>query len=255
MGIEEELRPVGSIEDYMSIVDASNFLGKCGKTVRSYIQKGVLHARRFKGQGRLLWIKQEDVEALKEMEDRRLRATDIWDLLKTIRLRLHSIERKLGFLMHVNGLDVSSLRDAKTEVLLSAYNEVCEFLQIDTYSMYRDQMEKWAKVFLQFTELEYERLVGPTMDAQPWKPFYQLCRHLMNSLRQKKGFSTHPRMQQAYRLLDKARKQIAQSAMIFEEARSSSLGPRRVAEIASFGVEEDSLDHYITAEAQKSCLR
>jgi hypothetical protein len=76
----------------------------------------------------------------------------------------------------------------------------------------------------------------------------------MNSLRQKKGFASHSPMQQTYRLLDKARKQIAQSALVFEESRSSDLGSRRIAEIASFGVEADSLDRYIATEAQKSRL-
>jgi len=254
VGSNEELRPVGSIKDYLSIVEASSHLGKCTKTVRNYIQNGILRAKRFKGQGRTLWIRRDDILALKRMGEEKLRTIDIWDLLRTIRLRLHSIEHKLDFLMHVNGLDVSALRDAKIEVLLAAYDEVCEFLQLNAFNIQRDQMEEWANVFLQFTELEYERLVGPTMDAQPWKPFQLLCRHLMTSLRRKKGFSTHPQMQHTYRLLDKAREHIARSALVFEETRSDSLGAKRVSEIANLGVEADTLDRYIAAEAFRSRL-
>jgi excisionase family DNA binding protein len=254
MGSNEEPVPAGSARDHLSIIEAASFLGKCSKTVRGYIQNGVLRARRFKGQGRTLWIRKDDLQAFKEMAEQRLRTVDIWDLLKTIKLRLHSIEHKLDFLMRVNGLDVSALRDAKTEVLLSAYDEVCEFLQVDSFNISWDQMQEWAKIFLQFTELEYERLVGPTMDAQPWKPFQLLCRHLMESLRRKKGFGSHPQMQQTYRLLDKARRHIAQSALVFEEFRSDHLGARRVAELVGFGVEEDSLDRYIAAEAFRSRL-
>jgi hypothetical protein len=254
VGSNEELGPAGSIRDYLSIVEASSYLGKCTKSVRNYIQNGILRAKRFKGQGRTLWIRRDDILALKKMGERKLRTVDIWDLLKTIKLRLHSIEHKLDFLMHVNGLDVSALRDAKIEVLLAAYDEVTEFLQVDASGISWDQMEEWAKVFLQFTELEYERLVGPTMDAQPWKPFQLLCRHLMDTLRRKKGFTTHPQMQQTYRLLDKARRHIAQSAMVFEESRSDHVGAKRVAEIANFGAEQDSLDRYIAAEAFRSRL-
>jgi hypothetical protein len=254
VGSNEELRPVGSISEYLSIVEASSFLGKCTKSVRSYIQNGILRARRFKGQGRGLWIRRDDLRALKEMADQKLRTVDIWDLLKTVKMRLHSMEHKLDFLMRVNGLDVSALRDAKISVLLAAYDEACEFLQMNVYDVPRDQMEEWATVFLQFTELEYERLVGPTMDAQPWKPFRLLCGHFMSALRRKKGFATHPKMQMTYRLLDKARKHIAQAATVFEEIRSPNLGARRVAEIAALGVEADSLDRYIAAEAAKSRL-
>lgn len=252
MGRAEELHPVDSISDYLSIVDASKFLGKCTKTVRGYISSGILRARRFKGQGKTWWIKRDDLQAMKRMGDERLRTVDIWDLLRTVKIRLSSIEHKLDFLMRVNGLDVSALRDAKIDVLLAAYDEVCEFLQLSPHGIPYTDMAKWAGLFLEFTELEYERLVNPTMDMQPWKPFHLLCRHLMNTLRQKKGFSTHRGMQETYRLLDKARKQIAQSALVFEECRAGKLGAKQVSRIASFGLTEDSLDRYIVAETVKS---
>jgi hypothetical protein len=254
MGSNEELRPVSSIKEYLSVTEASSFLGKCNKTVRSYIRSGILRARRFRGQGRTLWVKQDDVKALKEMGDNEVRTVDVWNLLKAIKLRLHSMESKLNFLMRINGLDVSALRDAKTPVLVGAYDEVEEFLDLNSHEVPREQMEEWAKLFLQFTELEYQRLIGPTMNDQPWKPFHFLCAHLMRTLRRKKGFGANEKMQQTYRLLDKARKHIAQSAMVFEEVRSSRLGPKRVAHIANFGAEEDSLDRYISAEAERSRL-
>ena len=252
MGRDEELHPVDSISNYLSIVEASRFLNKCTKTIRGYISYGILRARRFKGQGRTLWIKKDDLQAMKQMGDRKLRTIDIWDLLRTVKIRLRTIEHKLDFLMHVNGLDVSTLRDAKISVLLSAYDEVCEFLQLNSHTVPYTDMPKWAGIFLQFSEIEYERLVGPTMDMQPWKPFHQLCIHFMNTLRQKKGFATHRGMQETYRLLDKARKQISQSALVFEETRAGKLGPGHVAKIAKFGLTEDSLDRYIAAESQKS---
>lgn len=252
MGRAEEPHPVDSINDYLSIVEASAFLNKCTKTVRGYISHGILRARRFKGQGRTLWIKKDDLQAMKQMGDERLRTIDIWDLLRTVKIRLSSIENKLDFLMRVSGLDVSPLRDAKIDVLLEAYSEVWGFLQLNSHVIPHTDMPKWAGIFLQFTEVEYERLVNPTMDLQPWKPFHQLCVHLMNTLRQKKGFGSHRGMQETYRLLDKSRKQISQSALVFEETRAGKLGPRQVARIANFGLTEDSLDRYISAEAQKS---
>jgi hypothetical protein len=252
VGIEEELHSIDSIDNYLSIVDASKFLSKCTKTIRSYISDGILRARRFKGQGRTYWIKRDDLNALKEMGDERLHTSDIWNFLRTIKLRLYSIERKLDFLMRVSGLDISSLRDAKTDVLIAAYDEVCELLDANAQDIPYTDMRKWVGLILQFTELEYERLVSPTMDTQPWKPFHCLCIHLMNTLRRKKGFANHQEMQETYRLLDKARKQISYSALIFEESRAGKLGTQQVAKIADFGFTEDSLDRYISSEAQKS---
>jgi|GEM_PF-6219386 len=252
MGRSAKDRPQETMESYLTVVEAARYLSRCTKTVKSYVQHGVLRARRFRGHGRRLWLYQEDVQALKEMCGRKLRTVDFWDLLQTVKVRLKGIEKKLDFLMKVNGLDVSLLRDVDVSVLVSVYDEVCAFLELNAHDVPYDQMEEWAKVFLQFTELEYEQLVGPSQDLQPWKPFHVLCKHLMHTLRRKKGFSSHYRMQQSYRLLDKARKHIVQSALVFEESRAPEIGPRRVTQLADLSSSEDTLDRYIAAEAHKS---
>lgn len=253
MGSGEET--LDTPDNYVKIVDAAKFLGKCTKTVRNYIDHGVLRARRIKGRGRTLWIRKDDLKAFRQMSNRKLRTVDIWDLLKTIKVRLHSMEEKMDFLMRVNGLDVSTLRDAKIEVLLAAYDEVCDFTNdVNIGQVPAKHMEDWARIFLQFTEIEYERLVGPTMDMQPWRPFHVLCRALMDSLRRKKGFSGNPTMQEIYRLLDKARKQIAAAALVFEEVRSARLGSKHTAKIAERSTTEDSLDRYIATEAENTRL-
>jgi hypothetical protein len=252
MGSGQDASPADPLDRYLSIPDAAKFLGKCDKTVKTYIEHGLLRARRIKGRGRRRWVRTEDVKALKELHGKQLRTVDIRDLLETVHLRLHGIEHKLDFLMYVNGLNVSSLRDSHTEDLLKIYDEVCEFLDLNAYDLPHDQMTEWAKLLLQFTELEFSRLIKPTQDMKPWRPFYQLCIHLMNSLRRKKGFSSHPKMQQTYRLLEKARKGLSQAALIFEETHAGMESSQRVAKIAGLGITEDSLDRYIEAELQRS---
>lgn len=255
MGSNEELEPLNTLQDYLTIAESATYLNKCHKTVLSYVRDGLLRARRFRGQGRKFWIKKDDVRAFKEVSEKKeFRMGDILDVLNSIQVRLNSLEHHNDYLMHISGLDISPLRTAKIAVLVMTYDEICDTLHAGLHGVDRSQMEEWARVFLQFTEIEYDRLVGPTMDAKPWKVFHQLCVGLMNTLRRKKGFSSHPKMQQAYRLLDKARKHIAQSALVFDEARSSQVGPRRAGELAAMGVREDPLDHYISTEARKTLL-
>jgi len=253
MGIEDLHRD--SLDNYLSIVDAARYMSKCTKTIRGYIDNGVLRARKFKGQGRTLWVKRGDLEALATMGKEKLRTVDIWDLLRTVKVRLRGIENRLDFLMRIGGLDVSLLRDADIDVLLSAYNEARQFLKVNHQLVPYDGMAQWAEIILQFSEIEYQRIVGPTMDAKPWKVFHELCLSLMKSLRRKKGFASHPRMQETYRMLEKARKQVSQSAVILEETRAYKLGPKQVFKIADLGRTEDSLDRYIAAEAQRSVPR
>ena len=252
MGSGQNANPVRTVEDYMTIADASQFLGRCTRTIMTYISTGVLRATRFRGYGKKWWIRQDDLRAFKRMgEKERLRPTDIWDLLYAIKMRLHSIDERMNFLMRVNSLDVSCLRDAKIETLLQIYDEVEEFEDLGDVSIPYTKMNDWAKVFLQFSEIEFQRLVAPTQNLKPWLPFHTLCLKLMRALRRRKGFANHQNMQETYRLLEKSRKSLALAITIFNESQAPHLGPETVKRIAPHGLRADSLDRYITAELDR----
>lgn len=251
MGSNQDSSLAKTVEGYMTIPQASKYLNKCDKTVKSYITGGILRATRFRGMGKRWWIKEEDVQALKEMQGQRLRTVDIYELLRTVKIRLHSIDHKLNFLMRVSGLDVSALRDAPVETLIQIYDEASDYLELNAAEVTVEQMEKWSHIFLQFTELEFDRMVGPTQDTSPWKPLHQLCVHWMRSLRRRKGFPSSQRMQEVYRILEKGRKSLGQAIVVFNESRAGEIGPIKVKQIAPFGLTEDSLDRYIAAEASK----
>jgi hypothetical protein len=249
MGSGQDTNPVRTVEDYMTVADAGQFLGRCTRTVMTYIGSGVLRATRFRGQGKKWWIRRDDLRALKSMgEKERLRTSDIWDLLYSIKMRLHSIDERVNFLMRVNGLDVSCLRDVEISILLGIYDEIEELVETGSNQIEYTKMEEWGRILLQFSEIEFQRLVAPTQNMKPWIPFHQLCLHLMSGLRRKKGFASHQGMQEAYRVLEKARKSLALAITIFNEGQAAHLGPQTVKKIAPYGLREDSLDRYISAE-------
>lgn len=247
MGSSVELRPLGSMDDYLKVTDAAEFLNRNPTTVKRYIRMGVLRAKKFKGHGKSWRIHKQDLEAFKRMEqDIRLSSRDLWEVLKGIRIRLHAIDRKIDFLMHVNGLDVSTLRDVDDKTLIKLYDEVCDFLEIDTDIIPTNQFEQWALVLMQVTEMELDRLIGPCQDYEPWRPFHELCKRLLVSLRRRKGFRVSGRMQEIYRMLDKARKNISQASVIFIERNVKEICPEKRKEI--FPISIDSLDRYIEEE-------
>jgi hypothetical protein len=100
----------------------------------------------------------------------------------------------------------------------------------------------------QFTELEFQRMVGPTQDIHPWKPIFNLCVALLTDLRRRKRFGFDTSLQQTYRILDKARKQLSQAALVFEHSMASNFGPLKSARIHRIHSHADSLDRYIEAE-------
>lgn len=244
----ELVQPVLTLKDYMTIPEAAQFLNKCSKTVNVLIRTGVLSARRFKGQGRRLWIKKSDLVSYKAVEKEGLGHTDIRSVLVGLKTKLRSIEHKLDFLMHTNGLDVSILRDAPLATLHDIYMDVVRELKEVSPSPPMDEIRDWAYTFLQFTEIEFDRMIGPTRDSSPWKPFHSLCMFLMGSLRRRKGFGTNQDMQQTYRLLDKARKSLDQAIVVFIETHASRVGSVKTRQLFPFGLSGDSLDRYIASE-------
>lgn len=149
--------------------------------------------------------------------------------------------------MRVNDLDISILRDQPTKTLIAVYNECRDFLKLNAHDLSLFQIENWANMFLQFTEIEFDRLVGPTQTGRPWKPFHDLCLHLARTLRQKKGFATNQKMQELYRLLDKSRKSLSTAITVFTEKRAAAIGGPAARKLFLLDT-EDSLDRYVASE-------
>jgi len=241
---------MGSVQEYLTVVDSAKFLNKTTRTVENYISAGILRVRKIRGHGKKWWIRKADLRALKEAGQKKLNLSDLWDLLHGVKVKLQSMEDRLDFLMRVADLNVSGLRDSSTAELIELYDEAADYLDIDLTQVPLDKMRDWADVFLQLSEIELERMVGPTQDHEPWHPFHELCLGLMSALRRRKGFSGNPEQQQAYRVLEKARKSLSRAALILSENHAARVGPVRMRHIASFGESEDSLDRYIASEIQ-----
>ncbi|MCK4303577.1 MAG: helix-turn-helix domain-containing protein [Candidatus Eisenbacteria sp.] len=233
--------------EYLTIPQAAKFLDRCDRTVRVYIKSGILRAHRIKGKGCLLWIRRDDLRVLKETREYGLGTGDLQDLLRTIKMRLHSIDHKLDFLMHVNGLDISILRDQPISMLIALYDECSDFLELNAHDIPPFQIENWAYMFMQFTELEFDRMVGPTLSTRPWEPFHDLCLHLSRTLRQKKGFASDQRLQELYRVLDKSRKSLNTAITVFVERQAAKTGGPSARRSLQLG-QDDSLDRYIASE-------
>jgi len=250
MGSREEGLSYTLPEDFITPDEAADILKICPKTMRKYLRLGILRGERvIRGKNGLAWrVRREDVNALKAIGNWGLRTIDIWDLLQGIKIRLHSLDEKINFLMRVNGIDVSVLRDASTETLLALYDEAEDFLEIKIRKIRPDVMLQWAEIFLQFSEIEFERLVAPTLQQETWQPFYRLCLSMMKDLRRRKKFQSSLNSQRTYRLLDKARRSLVAAAAVFTKSRASNLGPTRVPNILRIGLRKDTLDRYIEAE-------
>ena len=236
-------------EELLNVAEAAKYIGRCRRTVQNYVNAGLLKG--VKGRGRSTKFRKPDLQAFLEVQNQGVNPRDAREFMRVLMWKMGMLEKRLDFLMRVNDLDVSALRDAPIETLLSAHEQATQTLDNGDTNPPREVMEQWAHVFLQFTECEYGRLADAAVDAHPWKPFSLLCHILMGNLRKKFRFQSSVQQQQTYRLLEKARKNIAQSALAFEELFSARQGAPRVAELSILGLRIDSLDRFIAAEVAK----
>jgi hypothetical protein len=134
--------------------------------------------------------------------------------VRELKARLSNLERQVDFLLRINGLDISRLREAPDEELLRYYRDAVHLLGIREEQFDSEVVQLWSELFCQLSEYEFTRLQKLVDYDHTWEPFYQLCIHMMTAIRHKKGFSRMPTLKNAYAYLEKARKNIRDSAVI-----------------------------------------
>jgi len=134
--------------------------------------------------------------------------------IRKLEARLANAEKQIQFLLHINGLDLSAMRDAPDEELLKYYRDAVTLLGLRKEQLAPDVISVWGELFLQLSEYEMVRLQELVGCDHTWEPFYLLVVRMMTSVRQRKNFAKTPVLKNLYALLDRGRKNIRDSAMI-----------------------------------------
>jgi hypothetical protein len=133
---------------------------------------------------------------------------------KLLEARISVLERQVQFLLRVNGINLSALRDVSDEQLLKYYRDVVQLLGLRRKQYPPEIIEQWAQFFCQLSEYETARLQNIVDYEHTWEPFYHLCVRMMTTVRQHKKFATDVGMQHLYGLLDRSRKNLREIAIM-----------------------------------------
>jgi|WetSurSiteA1Bulk_404760.scaffolds.fasta_scaffold05869_3 hypothetical protein len=134
--------------------------------------------------------------------------------ISTLESQVSSLERLVQFLMQVNGLDMSALRQASEQDLLQHYQDATFLLAVPPSEIDTEVMKRWAELYIQITEYELTRLKHLVEYDHTWQPFFQGCIRMMTALRQMKEFSTNLDLQSIYGVLDRGRRNLREAAII-----------------------------------------
>ena len=145
------------------------------------------------------------------------------DLLEA---RVSYLEGLVKFLLHVNGLDYSALRDLPDQELLKYYQDAVQLLSLQSGSFPPEIIDLWAPTYIQLSEFEILRLRDIVEYHHTWEPFYTLCLKMMTALRQNPQLGSSMRLQQLYIYLEKGRRNLRDIAVVMSRKYPDALSQK-----------------------------
>lgn len=145
---------------------------------------------------------------------------------RLLEARVSVLERQVQFLLRINGIDLSALREVPDKQLLKYYRDVVQLLGLKRKQYPPEVIEQWAQFFCQLSEYETARLQNLVDYEHTWEPFYHLCVRMMTAVRQHKDFAVDVGMQQLYGLLDRSRKNLREIAVMMLKKHPEALPPK-----------------------------
>ena len=142
---------------------------------------------------------------------------------RMLEARITALEKQVAFLLRINGLDLSGMRQAKDEDLLKLYQDAAQLTAVIHKGVDLEVIERWSEFFIQLTELEFVRLQKVIDFDHPWEPFFLLCVKMLTQVRQDPKIGESLRLQNLYALLNKGRKNLRDSAVVMCQKYSASV--------------------------------
>jgi len=134
--------------------------------------------------------------------------------IQLLEARISALERGLELLLKASGIDMYGLRDLSATQLLEYYRQAVSLLGLRELFLTDDEIEEWAKIFNQLSEIECTKLQTLVEYDHTWEPFYELCLRLQASLRRRPSFAIDPVGRELYALLEKGRKNLQAVAAV-----------------------------------------
>jgi len=146
--------------------------------------------------------------------------------IRKLEARISNLETQVRFLIRVNGLELSALRNAPDEELLKYYQDAVQLLGLREQQFDPDVISVWGELFCQLSEYELVRLQEIVEYDHTWEPFYTLSIKMLTAIRQRKGFSRSVDLKNLYAFLEKARKNLRDAAIIMTKKYPETLPER-----------------------------
>jgi len=232
----------------MRTEEAAKLLGIAPRTLREYINRGFIQAKRDKGSGHIR-VSLHDAAAF---------AGNLlggWDLVNVAKAAVralvsaHNAERRLGRLEALLGVD-STVLDTSEEGVSTFYQGCSDLMADYTEDMSATDVLEWAYKLSNVTE-EYLKLVTLYVaDPEPWELFLNLAQKLYDSAPRSR-FHSRKDLEAAYGYVASARRHLRQVAFFYIR---NKYGAKKAAELlpeAAMGERDEKILKLIFMMKQK----
>lgn len=166
---------MGSTFAYVSIPKAAEFLEVTVRTVNRYIRRGLLRTEKRKG---CRVIPRDDLHTLKEQKTRKdlpyaVNKVTIGMLSSQIQMLQKNMDvvlRILDLRHEPLGLDAGQLENL---------HAMAQYHMQEQWSPQQEDM--WVSTFIRMKLEDIEEMSKMIEDDQPWRPFFQLCRAMLQA--------------------------------------------------------------------------
>ena len=197
-------------DNTMSIQEAARFLEVTERTVRNYINKGLLSKTKV---GRKVLLVPEEVVSLKEDMDSVAPIVSRQEMLHH-RAKIRRLESHMEVVLRILDAKDDPLTLSE-EYSAELYNLAGEQRKSGSWSV--DQIKPWIEIFNRLSENDFEVMQKATKDLHPWRVFLKLCTSMMAQVVSDSEYVTSLELQGIHRLLAEARRRLRISAFIYGE--------------------------------------
>lgn len=199
-----------SQDNTMSVADAAKFLSVSERTIRNYINKGLLSKRK---EGRKAMVVSSEVISLKQDMDSTLPLVSREEMLRH-RAKIRRLESHMEVVLRM--LDA---KDAPLNLSPSYSKELYTYAvdHLKKGSWSPEEIQPWTEIFDRLNEDDFEIMSKSAEDLHPWRVFLKLCTAMMGCVVSLSDYSTSLDLQNLHRVLAESRRRLRVSAFIYGE--------------------------------------
>jgi hypothetical protein len=208
----------------LTIEQAAKLLEQTPETMQEWVDKGIVP---HKVVNKVILIDSTDLQEVREILDSGKNVSNPFERMAFLEIRLKRMERLVQSLCSICQVPATiTLQHLEDKELYKLYSEA--FMAMGQDSWGDVEVRKWASIFMQITEVDFDRLANLTENNHPWKIFMSLCHKIIGWWELGTQDSRIPSIMEITYLLDKGRKNLRNSIILYLKETDKS--PQRLVE-------------------------